>query len=85
MASKQRTLNTMLDAVSKLSKREKEQSLYYFFQKKKVKCIISREGYLSLGIILGGGQSLAPYPERLSAVSISDANVSFLMWTLCFP
>lgn len=47
----------MLDAVSKLSKREKEQSLKDFIKKKKkVKCIISSGSYFSLRIILGGGQ-----------------------------
>lgn len=71
----------MLDAVSNLSKREREQSLYDFCKKKKnqEEYIISSGSYLSLRIILGGGQSLAAYPDRLPTVSISDANVSFLM------
>lgn len=70
----------MLDAVSNLSKKEKEQSLYDFCKKeKKVEYIICSGSYLSLRIILGGGQSLAAYPDRLPTVSISDANVSFLM------
>lgn len=59
----------------------RENNLYMTSVKKKKQeeYIISSGSYLSLRIILGGGQSLAAYPDRLPTVSISDANVSFLM------